>query len=119
ERMQFTDADIQLLQLVADRVGAGIERSRLDEAERRSRMAAERARRHLTLLARASEALSTAVDDYEPNLPSLVDFVVPDFGDWCAVDHIEDGASTRLAIRHHDRDSSELSKALLDSFPRL
>ena len=64
----FNEIDIQLLQLVADRVGAGIERSRLDEAERRSRLAAEHAQGHVVLLARASEVLSTAIDDYEPNV---------------------------------------------------
>jgi PAS domain S-box-containing protein len=115
----FNDADIQLLQLVADRVGAGIERSRLDEAERRSRLAAEQARRHVTLLARASKALSTAIDDYEVNMASLVDVVVPDFADWCAVDVVEErGRRHRVAIRHlyewGIHQSAELSNRFAD-----
>jgi PAS domain S-box-containing protein len=96
----FNEADTQLLQLVADRVSAGIEWSRLDEAERRSRMAAERARQHVTLLARASEVLTTAIDKYEPVLAALVDVVVPDFADWCGIDVVEPGGSRRpLAAR--------------------
>ena len=96
----FNEADTQLLQLVADRVGAGIEWSRLDEAERRSRMAAARARQHLTLLARASEVLTGAIDNYEPVLASLVDVVVPDFADWCAIDIVEPaGSRRRVATR--------------------
>ncbi len=109
----YSEADIQLLQLVADRVGAGIERSRLDEAERRSRLAAERARRQVTLLARASEALSEAIDDYEATLASLVDVAVPDFADWCAVDVVKDGGGgRRVAIRHLGRSGADLSAQL-------
>ena len=116
----FNDVDIQLLQLVADRVGAGIERSRLDESERRSRLAAEHAQRHMVLLARSSEALSTAIDDYEPNAASLVDVVVPDFADWCAVDIVEESRTRRrLAIRHGDRCAPDCSTELLARFPRL
>jgi PAS domain S-box-containing protein len=116
----FDDADIQLLQLVADRVGAGIERSRLDEAERRSRLAAEQARRHVTLLARASKALSTAIDDYEANMASLVDVVVPDFADWCAVDVVgERGRRYRVAIRHLYEWGIHQSAELSDRFADL
>jgi PAS domain S-box-containing protein len=100
-RMHFTDRDIQFLQLVADRAGAGIERSRLDDAERRSRLAAEHARHHLALLARAAETLSTALAEYDANLAALVDVVVPEFADWCAVDAVDDdGSRRRLATRH-------------------
>jgi PAS domain S-box-containing protein len=116
----FSQVDIQLLQLVADRVGAGIERSRLDEAERRSRLAAEHAQGHVLLLGRASEALSTAIDDYEPNLAALVDAVVPDFADWCAVDVIDQaGSRRRLAIRHGEATSPEWSAELRARFPVL
>jgi PAS domain S-box-containing protein len=109
-RMRFTDRDTQLLQLVSDRAGVGIERSRLDEAERRSRLAAEQARRHLALLARAAETLSTALEEYEPSLAGLVDVVVPEFADWCAVDVVEpDGSLRRLAVRHGDERGSQCS----------
>jgi PAS domain S-box-containing protein len=118
--MEFTDADIQLLQLVADRVGAGVERSRLDEAERRSRAAADHARQHLTLLARVSETLSTAIDDYETPVASLTDVIVPDFGDWCAVDMVdESNPPRRLAIRHSYSRAANLSDGLIQAFPGL
>jgi PAS domain S-box-containing protein len=110
-RMRFTDRDVQLLQLVSDRAGVGIERSRLDEAERRSRLAAEQARRHLALLARAAEALSTALEEYEPALAALVDVVVPEFADWCAVDVVEAGGTLRrLAVRHGDERGAHCSE---------
>jgi PAS domain S-box-containing protein len=115
-RMRFTDRDIQLLQLVSDRAGVGIERSRLDEAERRSRLAAEQARRHLALLARAAETLSTALEEYEPNLAALVDVVVPEFADWCAVDVVEaDGTLRRLALRHGEQRGAQCSAQFAES----
>ena len=52
-------------------------------------------------MARAAETLSTALEEYEPNLAALVDVVVPEFADWCAVDVVEaDGTLRRLAVRH-------------------
>jgi PAS domain S-box-containing protein len=114
----FNEADVQLLQLVADRVGAAIEWSRLDEAERRSRIAAEHARQNLTLLARASEVLSTAIDTYEPELAALVDVIVPDFADWCAVDAVEPGGSLRrIAVRHGAEQAP--SASLSERFPSI
>jgi PAS domain S-box-containing protein len=63
-------------------------------------MAADHARQHLMLLARAGEVLSTAIDNYEPVLAALVDVVVPDFADWCGVDVVEPGRQLRrLAVR--------------------
>ncbi|HEX9548414.1 MAG TPA: GAF domain-containing protein [Acidimicrobiales bacterium] len=115
----FDERDLQLLQLVGDRVAAAVERSRLDEAERRSRLAAEHARRHVTLLARASEALSTAIEDFEPNLSALVDVAVPDFADWCAVHVVEQGTSLRpLALRHaFDKPGGASAEGLTEHFP--
>src|SRR5579862_8365591 len=86
----FAQRDLHLLQLVAERAGASIERARLDESERRSRLGAEQARRHLDLLAKASEVLATALESYEDVFVRLVDVVVPAFADWFAIDLVDD-----------------------------
>jgi PAS domain S-box-containing protein len=95
---RFRDRDVRLLQVVADRTAASIERARLDEAARRSRLGAEHARRHLALLARAGEVLSTAMESYDDALEHLVGVVVPSFADWFAVDLVDgDGKLRRVA----------------------
>jgi len=95
---RFRRRDLQLLKLVADRLAASIERGRLDEAERRSRLGAAHARLHLQLLARAAEALGPALESYDGALRDLVDVVVPAFADWFAIDLVgEDGRIHRVA----------------------
>jgi PAS domain S-box-containing protein len=98
---EFNERELHLMQLVADRSGLGIERKRLDESERQARLDAERTRRHAVVLATASASLSAARTDFRPSLSSLVDMVVPNFSDWCAVDLVEENQVTeRYAIRH-------------------
>ena len=86
---RFQARDLQLLQLVADRSAASIERARLDEAERRSRLGAEHARQHVALLARAGDVLATALESYDAAMGDLIDVVVPSFADWFAVDVVD------------------------------
>ena len=98
ERQTFGARGKHLLELVAERAAASIERARLDESERRSRLGAEQARRHLDLLARASGVLATALESYDETFVRLVDVVVPSFADWFAVDLVDDrGAVVRVA----------------------
>ena len=92
---RFQPRDLQLLQLVADRCGASIERARLDEAERRSRLGAEHARQHVALLARAGDVLATALESYDEAMVRLVDVVVPSFADWFSVDVVDDDGNLR------------------------
>jgi PAS domain S-box-containing protein len=95
---RFRARDVRLLQVVADRTAASIERARLDESARRSRLGAEHARQHLALLARAGEVLSTALESFDEALQGLVEVVVPSFADWFAVDLIDDsGRLCRVA----------------------
>ena len=68
DQHRFQARDLQLLQLVADRSAASIERARLDEAERRSRLGAEHARQHVAILARAGDVLATALESYDEAL---------------------------------------------------
>ena len=92
---RFERRDLRLLQVVADRCAASIERARLDEAERRSRLGAGQARLHLAMLARASVCLSVAMESYQEALASLVDVVVPDFADWFAADLVDTAGELR------------------------
>jgi len=94
-RHRFQERDLQLLQLVADRSAASIERARLDEAERRSRLGAEHARQHVAILARAGDVLATALESYDEAMVRLVDVVVPAFADWFAVDVVDEQGTLR------------------------
>jgi len=94
-RHRFQDRDLQLLQLVADRSAASIERARLDEAERRSRLGAEHARQHVAILARAGDVLATALESYDEAMVRLVEVVVPAFADFFAVDVVDDQGQLR------------------------
>ncbi|MGD0378672.1 MAG: GAF domain-containing protein [Acidimicrobiales bacterium] len=94
-RHRFQERDLQLLQLVADRTAASIERARLDEAERRSRLGAEHARQHVAILARAGDVLATALESYDEAMVRLVDVVVPAFADWFAVDVVDEQGTLR------------------------
>lgn len=95
EPNRFEQTDLRLLQVVADRCAASIERARLDDAERRSRLGAEHARLHLGLLARSSVALAAALESYDEALQMLAEVVVPDFADWFAVDVIDEAGELR------------------------
>jgi two-component system cell cycle sensor histidine kinase/response regulator CckA len=80
-----------------------VARASLDDAERRSRLAASHARRHLALLVGASLALSRGLDDWGPSLEALVAEVVPRHADFFAVDLIvADGSIRRVASAHAD-----------------
>ncbi len=126
-RHRFQERDLQLLQLVADRTAASIERARLDEAERRSRLGAEHARQHVAILARAGDVLATALESYDEAMVRLVDVVVPAFADWFAVDVVDeqgtlrrvaDGADGRwdtAARRHPHPDGEALVRRVLAS----
>ena len=74
-------------------------RGRLKESERRSRLGAEHARLHLSVLARAGDEMSGALESYEEALSRLVRVVVPVFADWFAIDLVdESGEVHRVAV---------------------
>ncbi len=74
-------------------------RGRLKESERRSRLGAEHARLHLSVLARAGDEMSGALESYEEALSRLVQVVVPVFSDWFAIDLVdESGEVHRVAV---------------------
>lgn len=82
----------------AEAGGDDVARRALEASERRHRLGAEHARRHLSLLVGAGDALAGALDDTAPAFAALGSVVVPMFADWFAIDVIEDGAIVRLAV---------------------
>ncbi|MGH8982179.1 MAG: GAF domain-containing protein, partial [Acidimicrobiales bacterium] len=96
EPARFDAPGLRLLGIAGERIATALERSRLDEAERRSRLASDHAHLHLRVLARAGAVLGTALDSYDTALRSLGDAVVPDFADWFAVDVLKDGGIRRM-----------------------
>ncbi|MGH9016434.1 MAG: GAF domain-containing protein [Acidimicrobiales bacterium] len=106
KRHRFVTRDLRLLQLVADRSAASIERARLDEDARRSRLGAEHARLHLSILALAGDEMATALESYDDALTRLVNVIVPTFADWFAVDLAQSsGEVRRVACGSRARDT--------------
>ncbi len=105
KKHRFSSRDLRLLQLVADRSAASIERARLDEDARRSRLGAEHARLHLSILALAGDEMATALESYDDALTRLVGVIVPTFADWFAVDLVQNsGEVRRVACGSRARD---------------
>jgi len=73
----------------------GRERSSLKQTERRSRLSAEHARLHLSVLARAGDEMSGALESYEDAIKRLAAVVVPSFADWFAVDLLDDAGEVQ------------------------
>jgi PAS domain S-box-containing protein len=110
---RFTSRDLRLLQLVADRSAASIERARLDGDARRSRLGAEHARLHLSILALAGDEMATALESYDDALARLVGVIIPTFADWFAVDLAESSGEVRrvaCGARARDTVSSSLHR---------
>ena len=102
-RRRFEPRDVQLLQMVADRVGLGIAYARLYGDEHRARARAERERERSRFLADVSALLSSMLD-HEETLRMLARRAVPQLGDCCVIDLlVESEAPTRrIAVAHAD-----------------
>jgi K+-sensing histidine kinase KdpD len=101
-RRRFTENDLALLQLVADRAATFMERSRLQQAEREAHKEAEAARTRSAFLAEASRVLNSS-QDYRTTLSNVARQVVPGLATWCVVDVLEtDGTLQRLEIAESD-----------------
>ncbi len=84
----------------------------LDDVERRSRLGAVHARRHLALVVDASAALAQALGDWAPALRVLADKIVPNHADFIAIDLIgPDGVLERQVSAHVDAALGELARA--------
>ena len=101
-RRRFTENDLALLQLVADRAATFMERLRLQQAEREAHKEAEAARTRSAFLAEASRVLNSS-QDYRTTLSNVARQVVPGLATWCVVDVLEtDGILQRLEIAESD-----------------
>ncbi len=111
-------ADQLVLQLMAPRVAAQIERARLGDAERRSRLEAEHARRQVNVLARASVPLAPGLENPEETISELADIVVPEFADLFAVDIKRDGSRLeRIVVAYDDAGMASAFAALSGDHP--
>ena len=97
-RRTFHAFDLRLLQVVADRLAALVERARLDDVARRNRYGADHANMHLRVLARGSTVLGKAFESYDAALAELADVVVPEFADWFGVHVMEDSGRVRRVV---------------------
>jgi signal transduction histidine kinase/CheY-like chemotaxis protein len=106
EDAEFGDYQLRLLQMGAARLASALDRSRLGEAERRSRLSAEHARRQVELLSEASFVLASALDDYRSVLGKLSATLVPGFGDFCLVDVRRPDGTSEVVVRKSSGDDA-------------
>lgn len=82
QRREFNENELRLLQLVADRTAIAIDGTRLEREAWKSSLAADAARRRLSLLADAGEVLARPFADVRSMAAALGDALVPEFADW-------------------------------------
>lgn len=87
-------AELDLLMTFAAACGQAIRRIQ-------AKTVADERARQLQFLADASAELANSLD-YRSTLAKVADLSVPDLADWCAVDIIERGQLTTLAVAHVD-----------------
>ncbi len=107
---RFTEDDLRVLQLAADRIALGVNQANLYEA-------AKVAQSRLEYLAEASDVLtaSLAVDE---TLAAAAALVVPRFADLCAIHLLaDDGSIVPVAIVHRDPARDEWLWALTRENP--
>jgi len=117
EARRFSAEDRAFLLALARHCAQALERTRLYEAERQAREAAEAAQRRLAFLAGASAVLASSLD-YAITLENVARLMVPALADWCFVDLVEDDEARRVAVCCADPTQEELAKALRNYPPR-
>jgi GAF domain-containing protein len=103
------DTDLRFLRALADTCAQAVDRARALE---RSRVATDR----LAFLAHASSELGRTLD-YRETLANLAKLVVPRLADWSAVQVIEDGELSTVAVAHVDPDKVAFAKRLQERYP--
>lgn len=66
---------------------------------------------NLSFLAEASRILSSSLD-YQQTLNTIASLAVPEIGDWCAVDLLEDGGVKQVAVAHKEPKKIKWAKKL-------
>jgi GAF domain-containing protein/anti-sigma regulatory factor (Ser/Thr protein kinase) len=105
----FDDTELRFLQALADTCAQAVDRARALE---RSRIATDR----LAFLAHASSELGRTLD-YRETLTNLAALVVPRLADWSAVQVVEDGNLSTVAVAHVDPAKVEFAKRLQERYP--
>ncbi len=91
--------------------------SRLYDAERTARRAAEDANTRASFLSRASALLGSSLD-YEDTLRNVAKLAVPGIADWCGVDLVQaDGTLRSVAITHADPAKAGFAEELRERYP--
>src|SRR5437762_4174437 len=109
--------DAHLLQVVADRIGLGIEYSRLYQEECAARARSEVEQRRTRFLVNVSALLATTLD-YEATLRNLARLAVPELGDWCVIDMLDEHAQMRrVAVAHVEPAKESLAWELERRYP--
>ena len=93
---RFGSDQLRILQVVADRAAVAIDASRLEREAQRATLAAEGARRRLSLLADAGEVLAGSYDRVQEMVEALAGVLVPAYGDWFAFHQLGDLGEVRL-----------------------
>lgn len=76
-----------------------------------------RKQRDQSFLAKASEALAGSLD-YETTLRTVAQLAVPGIADWCTVDLVQEGGSTRqVALAHVDPEKVKWAEELRRRYP--
>lgn len=101
EERSFDEGESHFLLALGRQAAQAIERSRLYDAERAARAAAEEAGERMRFLAEASRVLSSTLD-YEVTLADLGRLAVPEVADVCLV-HLVEGGELRLVVAAHTR----------------
>src|SRR5918993_4792743 len=105
---------IAVIEDISERKKTEEERDLLLIREQLARAEAVEARRRLSLLAAAGPALSTSLD-YGEILQRITRLLVPELGDWCLLDIVEDDGNVKqLAAAHVDPEKEDLLMKLRD-----
>ncbi len=101
--------EIDLIGLAAGRIALAVDRAQAYEAEQTARL-------RLEILARSSDVLGESLD-FRAALHDLVELIVPQVADWCAVDLTEVGGGRSVSAAHADPAKIELVRDLVRRYP--
>jgi len=100
EKRAFDADDLSFLRTLARQCGDAVERTRLLNAERSARAAADSEARRAAFLADASRILSASFD-FESTLGQTGRMLVPVYADWCLIHLAEPDGSLRALVSVH------------------